>query len=59
VIKEKQLERNAKMQTQKQNIIKLCDLKPAKDVKGSSRNLRMRIASNRRIMSGDYGRRLH
>jgi hypothetical protein len=47
------------MQNQKQNIIKLCDLKPARDVKGSSRNLRVRIASNRQIMSGDYGRRLH
>src|SRR6476620_10743145 len=49
-----------KMQKPKKNIIKLCDLKPDKDAKGSwGRNQLVRIASNRRLMSGDYGRRLH
>jgi hypothetical protein len=48
------------MQKQKKNTIKLCDLKPAKDAKGSwGRNQLVRIASNRRLVSGDYGRRLH
>jgi hypothetical protein len=48
------------MQKQKKNTIKLCDLKPAKDAKGSwGRDQLVRIASNRRLVSGDYGRRLH
>ena len=48
------------MQKQKKNSIKLCDLKPAKDAKGSwDRKQLVRMASNRRLIFGDYGRRLH